>query len=148
MGKKEAAAVAGVVIGAVGAFYVGAACDFLPFLGDDPAARAMGFCTLIVCLVLVVCTLTVLSRLHGKERDKRGGKKLHAIVGTGVGVVLSYYAFGMYNFFLFPGDDFGVRAAGFCALVCGVVAVICTLTILSHLGKRTPPGEEKTEKEE
>ena len=45
-------------------FYVGAM--FVPFIADDLVIRAMGFCTLIICLVIAACTC-FLSDLLDKE---------------------------------------------------------------------------------
>ena len=58
---KAAKLIAGVMIGVVVAFYLGAMFNFFPFFADDLVIRAIGFCTLIICVVIAVCTCMILS---------------------------------------------------------------------------------------
>ncbi|MPM96061.1 hypothetical protein SDC9_143217 [bioreactor metagenome] len=47
-------------------WYCGAILDFLPFLGDDFAVRAIGFTGLLICVVIVVCTCWIISEIKKK----------------------------------------------------------------------------------
>lgn len=53
-----------VIVGVIAAYYVGAMLNFFPFLADDLEIRAIGFCTLIICTVIAVCTCVL------KNKDK------------------------------------------------------------------------------
>lgn len=66
MKNKKISFVIGIGMGVVLLFYVGAMFDFFPFIADDLVIRAMGFCTLIICLVIAACTC-FLSDLLDKE---------------------------------------------------------------------------------
>lgn len=66
MEKKKISLLAGIVIGVVVLFYIGAMFDFFPFIADDLVIRALGFCTLIICIVLAVCTCFLLDHLDKK----------------------------------------------------------------------------------
>ena len=66
MEKKKISLLAGVVIGVVVLFYIGAMFDFFPFIADDLVIRALGFCTLIICIVLAVCTCFLMDHLDKK----------------------------------------------------------------------------------
>ena len=53
----------GVLIGVIILFYTGAMFDFFPFIIiNDLVLRGVGFCTLIVCLVIAVCTCIILEK--------------------------------------------------------------------------------------
>ena len=47
-------------------FYFGAMVNFFPFIGNDLIAREIGFCTLIICGVIAVCTCIILSQINKK----------------------------------------------------------------------------------
>ncbi len=64
MKNKKISFVIGIGMCVVLLFYVGAM--FVPFIADDLVIRAMGFCTLIICLVIAACTC-FLSDLLDKE---------------------------------------------------------------------------------
>ena len=62
------------VMGAVfAAYYVGAMYDFLPFLADDLAIRAVGWGTMTICVVIAVCTCILKNNRNGK--DDKGDKE-------------------------------------------------------------------------
>ena len=53
----------GVLIGVIILFYTGAMFDFFPFIIiNDLVLRGVGFCTLIICLVIAVCTCIILEK--------------------------------------------------------------------------------------
>ena len=53
----------GVLFGVIFLFYAGAMFDFFPFIIiNDLVLRGVGFCTLIVCLVIAVCTCIILEK--------------------------------------------------------------------------------------
>ena len=53
----------GVLIGVIILFYTGAMFSFFPFtLLNDLVIRCVGFCTLIICLVIAVCTCIILEK--------------------------------------------------------------------------------------
>lgn len=58
-----------VIMGVIIAFYAGAMLNFFPFIGDDLTIKAIGFCTLIICTVVAVCT----HFYHGKNGQKVKG---------------------------------------------------------------------------
>lgn len=45
-----------IMIGAFLAYYLGAMIDFGIFMADDFAVRAIGYCTLVICTVIAICT--------------------------------------------------------------------------------------------
>ena len=56
-----------VVLGVVVLFYIGAMFGFFPFsLCDDLVIRAVAFCTLIICLVIAICTCFIIDFLDKK----------------------------------------------------------------------------------
>lgn len=57
--SKNVRFVLSVMIGVIGAYYVGAMFDFFPFIADDFAVRAIGFCTLIICTVVAIGTTAI-----------------------------------------------------------------------------------------
>lgn len=57
--SKNVRFVLSVMIGVIVAYYAGAMFDFFPFLADDFAVRAIGFCTLIICTVVAICTCII-----------------------------------------------------------------------------------------
>ena len=61
--KKKISLLAGVYFGVVISFYLGAMLDFAPFVADNLVIRAIGFCTLIICMVVAICTCLI---LHNK----------------------------------------------------------------------------------
>lgn len=53
----------GVLIGVIILFYTGAMFNFFPFtIVNDLVLRGVGFCTLIICLVIAVCTCIILEK--------------------------------------------------------------------------------------
>ena len=50
-----------VIIGIIIAYYIGAMFNFFPFIADDLTIRAIGFCTLIISVVIAVCTCIIIS---------------------------------------------------------------------------------------
>ena len=61
MEKKKIRLIVGIVLGVVALFYIGAMFGFFPFtICDDLVIRAVAFCTLIICLVIAVCTFLLL----------------------------------------------------------------------------------------
>lgn len=67
MEKMKIRLIIGVVIGVVVLFYIGAMLGFLPFsLCDDLVIRAVAFCTLIICLVIAICTCFIIDFLDKK----------------------------------------------------------------------------------
>ena len=67
MKKKKIRLIVGTVLGAVALFYIGAMFGFFPFtICDDLVIRAVAFCTLIICLVISVCTCFIIDFLDKK----------------------------------------------------------------------------------
>jgi len=52
----------GVLFGVIILFYTGAMFNFFPFIGNDLVSNEIGFCTLIICLVIAVCTCIILEK--------------------------------------------------------------------------------------
>lgn len=52
----------GIGFAVIALFYVGAMFNFFPFIGDDLIVREIGFCTLIICLTIAVCTCIILDK--------------------------------------------------------------------------------------
>ena len=55
-----------VIMGVIIAFYAGAMLNFFPFIGDDLTIKAIGFCTLIICTVVAVCTHFIMEKMDKK----------------------------------------------------------------------------------
>lgn len=53
-----------VMVGVVVGFYAGAMVNFFPFIGDSLTIRAIGFCTIIICTVIAVCTHIIIERIE------------------------------------------------------------------------------------
>lgn len=51
------------------AYYGGAMLNFFPFAADDLSIRAIGFCTLIICIVIAICTSIIIKTIKDKEDD-------------------------------------------------------------------------------
>ena len=62
MHNKQMYLLAGVFGGVIVSFYAGAMFGFFPFAADDLAIRAIGFCTLIICMVVAVCTCIIINQ--------------------------------------------------------------------------------------
>lgn len=61
MKNQKMRLIIGVVLGVVVLFYIGAMFGFFPFtICDDLVIRAVAFCTLIICLVIAVCTCFII----------------------------------------------------------------------------------------
>ena len=65
MENKMIRIIVGVIAGVIAAYYAGAMFNFFPFLAGDLTISAVGFCTLIICVVIAVCTCIIIS--HKKE---------------------------------------------------------------------------------
>ena len=65
--KKGWSFILGVVVGVIAAFYIGGMCNFFPFIADDFAVREIGFCTLIVCALVAICTYLIISKIEKKN---------------------------------------------------------------------------------
>lgn len=64
MKNQKMRLIIGVVLGVVVLFYIGAMFGFFPFtICDDLVIRAVAFCTLIICLVIAVCTFFIIDFL-------------------------------------------------------------------------------------
>ena len=61
MESKMIRIIVGVIIGVIIAFYAGAMFNFFPFIAGDLTISAVGFCTLIICVVIAVCTCVIIS---------------------------------------------------------------------------------------
>lgn len=67
MEKMKIRLIIGVMIGVVVLFYICAMFGFFPFtICDDLVIRAVAFCTLIICLVIAVCTFFIIDFLDKK----------------------------------------------------------------------------------
>ncbi len=58
-----------IAIGVLIVWYIGAWNGFLPFLGDDLVGREVGFCTMIICVTIAICTCLIRNDIN-KKRDK------------------------------------------------------------------------------
>ena len=67
--QKDVLFVLKAIVGVIVAFYAGAMLGFLPFFGDDLVVRVIGFCTLIICTVIVICTRMILNAI---QKGKKG----------------------------------------------------------------------------
>lgn len=64
MKNQKMRLIIGVVLGVVVLFYIGAMFGFFPFtICDDLVIQAVAFCTLIICLVIAVCTCFIIDFL-------------------------------------------------------------------------------------
>lgn len=57
----------GVIVGVICAYYLGAMMNFFPFIGDNLVMREIGFCTLIICTVVAICTCIIISHDNDKS---------------------------------------------------------------------------------
>lgn len=60
MRKKHIKIILGISFAVIALFYIGAMFNFFPFIGNDLIAREIGFCTLIICLTIAICTCIIL----------------------------------------------------------------------------------------
>lgn len=67
MQKNNIRIIVGVIVGVIFAYYAGAMMNFFPFIGDDLLMREIGFCTLIICTVIAICTCIIISN----DKDKK-----------------------------------------------------------------------------
>ena len=63
--KKIIRLIVCVIVCVIAAYYAGAMFNFFPFIAGDLTISAIGLCTLIICVVIAVCTCIILS--HKKE---------------------------------------------------------------------------------
>ena len=61
MENKMIKMIVGVIVGVIAAYYAGAMFNFFPFIAGDLTISAIGFCTLIICVVIAVCTCVIIS---------------------------------------------------------------------------------------
>ena len=55
----------GIAVGVIAAYYIGEIFSFFPFTDDSSfIIRAVGFCTLIVCVVVAICTNLIISEIR------------------------------------------------------------------------------------
>ena len=67
MKNQKMRLIIGVVLGVVVLFCIGAMFGFFPFtICDDLVIQAVAFCTLIICLVIAVCTCFIIDFLDKK----------------------------------------------------------------------------------
>lgn len=66
--KIETRRIISALLLSVVGFYVGAMFNFFPFLVGDLTIRAMGFCTMLVCLFLAFCT----NEIMGTRKNDQG----------------------------------------------------------------------------
>lgn len=66
MGNNIIRIVVSIIIGYIVLWYAGAMLNFLPFLADDFAVRAIGFTGLIICVVVVLCAYWIISEIKKK----------------------------------------------------------------------------------
>ena len=68
MQKNNIRIIVEVIVGVILAYYAGAMVNFFPFIGDDLLMREIGFCTLIICTVIAVCTCIIISNNNDKSK--------------------------------------------------------------------------------
>ena len=56
-----------IIVGFIVAWYAGAMCNFLPFIGDDLSICAIGFTGLLLCIVIVMCAVWIIREIHKKK---------------------------------------------------------------------------------
>ena len=54
--KDKVKFIASIIIFVTIAFYIGAMFNFFPFIADDLTICAIGYCTLIICTTIAICT--------------------------------------------------------------------------------------------
>lgn len=59
--------IVGVIVGVICTYYLGAMMNFFPFIGDDLVMCEIGFCTLIICTVVAICTCIIISHDNDKS---------------------------------------------------------------------------------
>lgn len=63
--KQDVIFVLKAIVGVTAAFYIGAMFNFfLPFFGKDIIVKEIGFCTLIICTVMAICTRIILNAIR------------------------------------------------------------------------------------
>lgn len=67
--NKNVKFVLSIMIGAFAAYYLGAMFDFGIFLADDFAVRAIGYCTVVICTVIAICTCIIKDKSENKDKD-------------------------------------------------------------------------------
>ena len=66
--KKLWKYVLSIGLGVTAAWYIGAMFNFFPFLGEELVYAEIGFCTLIICVVLAVCTCLIIDAVKDPRR--------------------------------------------------------------------------------
>ena len=67
--KKLWKYVLSIGLGVTAAWYLGAMVNFLPFMGDELIYAEIGFCTLIICVVLAVCTGLIVDAVRQTKKE-------------------------------------------------------------------------------
>ena len=62
--------VAAIIVGFIVAWYAGAMFDFFPFMGDDLSISAIGFTGLLLCIVVVICTIWIVKEVQKKKNGE------------------------------------------------------------------------------
>ena len=75
MKKDNVKIIISISVGTVIAFYFGAMFNFFPFMGNDLMMRAIGFCTLIICAVIAICTCVILNTIKKDNSDNYNHEK-------------------------------------------------------------------------
>ncbi len=68
--KKQYKILLGTVFGVLLALLGGAMINFFPFVGDDLVVREIQFCSFVVCVVIALCTGTIVKTME----EKPGGE--------------------------------------------------------------------------
>ena len=64
--KLQTKLMIGIVVGVFAAYYTGLMFGFRMFLSNDSAIRAIGFSTLVICVVVGICTCIIISEINKK----------------------------------------------------------------------------------
>lgn len=64
MKKESTIFVLKICVGVYFFFYLGGMIDFLVVLASDLIAREIGFCTLIICVVIAICTNKIINEIR------------------------------------------------------------------------------------
>lgn len=66
MKKESVFFVLKICIGVYFVFYLGGMFDFLPFFASDLIASEIGFCTMIICAVIAICTNKIINEIRDR----------------------------------------------------------------------------------
>ncbi|HBR01010.1 MAG TPA: hypothetical protein DD738_00160 [Ruminiclostridium sp.] len=59
-----------ITVGFIVAWYAGAMFNFFPFMADDLSIRAIGFTGLLLCIVIVICTVWIIKEIRQMKDNK------------------------------------------------------------------------------